>query len=239
VSRRGRAPAPSQPDDPSVPARPTTGSPAERWVALFGTKPPAQSRALIAAAVAWAEQVAASGDVAPAIQHDLAIVAHQVRVARLDRQQGDAVLDSAYGANGASGANSGEDGASGAICTNAGSCLTHRLAPEGEYEVPPARMPLASTTPAGLPHPRRRPARVAAPLPTASSQLTVGARLVKVHGGVTHVVDVTADGMRYDGRLFGSLSAVAKHITGTHWNGLLFFGLRRRKVHAGGARGHG
>ena len=70
-----------------------------------------------------------------------------------------------------------------------------------------------------------------AALPTASSQLLVGARLLKAYGGRSHVVEVTADGMLYEGQLFGSLSAVAKAITGTHWNGLLFFGLRKRRTY--------
>ncbi|WP_185829259.1 DUF2924 domain-containing protein [Sphingomonas ginkgonis] len=69
------------------------------------------------------------------------------------------------------------------------------------------------------------------PLPPASSQLLVGTRLVKSHGGKTHVVEVTDAGMLYEGELFSSLSAVAKKITGTHWNGLLFFGLRKRKTY--------
>jgi hypothetical protein len=73
--------------------------------------------------------------------------------------------------------------------------------------------------------------RAAAPMLPASSQLQPGARLIKAYGGQNHVVEVTAQGMLYDGQLFGSLSAVAKHITGTHWNGLLFFGLRRRGVY--------
>lgn len=68
-------------------------------------------------------------------------------------------------------------------------------------------------------------------LPTASSQLLVGARLLKAYGGRSHIVEVTADGMLYEGKLFGSLSAVAKAITGTHWNGLLFFGLRKRRTY--------
>jgi hypothetical protein len=70
-----------------------------------------------------------------------------------------------------------------------------------------------------------------ADLPTASSQLLVGARLLKSYGGRNHVVEITANGMLYEGQLFGSLSAVAKAITGTHWNGLLFFGLRKRRTY--------
>ncbi|MBD8676855.1 DUF2924 domain-containing protein [Sphingomonas sp. CFBP 13720] len=68
-------------------------------------------------------------------------------------------------------------------------------------------------------------------LPTASSQLQPGTRLVKAHGGRNHVVQVTASGFDYEGQQFASLSAIARHITGTHWNGLLFFGLRQRKTY--------
>ena len=35
-------------------------------------------------------------------------------------------------------------------------------------------------------------------------------------------------GWEYDGRVYRSLSAVAKAVTGAHWNGKLFFGLSRR-----------
>jgi hypothetical protein len=73
-------------------------------------------------------------------------------------------------------------------------------------------------------------------LPPASSQLHVGARLVKSYGGKTHVVEVTAHGMLYEGEMFRSLSAIAKRITGTHWNGLLFFGLRHRKQYGRSTR---
>ena len=34
------------------------------------------------------------------------------------------------------------------------------------------------------------------------------------------------NGFEYDGRMFRSLSAVAREITGTRWNGRLFFGLK-------------
>jgi len=76
---------------------------------------------------------------------------------------------------------------------------------------------------------RSRPARQA--LPPASAALVPGTRLVKQHGGRTHVVEVVEGGVAYEGATYASLSAVAKVITGTHWNGLLFFGLRRRKTY--------
>jgi hypothetical protein len=33
-------------------------------------------------------------------------------------------------------------------------------------------------------------------------------------------------GFEYDGRIFRSLSAIAREITGTRWNGKIFFGLK-------------
>jgi Protein of unknown function (DUF2924) len=41
------------------------------------------------------------------------------------------------------------------------------------------------------------------------------------------MVRVLDDGFEYDGRRFSSLSAIAKEITGTKWNGFLFFGLAK------------
>lgn len=54
-----------------------------------------------------------------------------------------------------------------------------------------------------------------------------GARMIREWQGVEHVVTVLDDGFEYQGRKFKSLSAVAKVITGTHWSGPLFFGLRK------------
>lgn len=56
-----------------------------------------------------------------------------------------------------------------------------------------------------------------------------GSILVKEHRGKTIIVHVLDDGFEYDGRRFTSLSAVAKDITGTKWNGFLFFGLSKER----------
>jgi hypothetical protein len=45
---------------------------------------------------------------------------------------------------------------------------------------------------------------------------------------VQHVVTVRADDFEFEGRPYQSLSAIARHITGTRWNGWTFFGLRAR-----------
>ena len=53
-----------------------------------------------------------------------------------------------------------------------------------------------------------------------------GTMLVREWGEREHRVTVTADGLfEYEGRHFSSLTALARHITGSHWSGPLFFGL--------------
>jgi len=52
-----------------------------------------------------------------------------------------------------------------------------------------------------------------------------GTLLVREHDGQTIVVKVLERGFEYNQQVFSSLSALALHITGTKWNGLLFFGL--------------
>ena len=60
----------------------------------------------------------------------------------------------------------------------------------------------------------------------------VGTRLIREWRGVEHKVTVLADGFEWEGRRCKSLSAVARAITGTRWNGLAFFGVKR---HGGGS----
>lgn len=56
-------------------------------------------------------------------------------------------------------------------------------------------------------------------------KLTPGTRLVRDWRGVGHTVTVLDDGFEYDGKKWKSLTAIARAITGTHWNGPRFFGL--------------
>lgn len=60
---------------------------------------------------------------------------------------------------------------------------------------------------------------------TMPRKLTPGTRLVRDWHGIGHSVIVLEDGFEYDGRRWGSLSAVAKVITGSHCNGPKFFGV--------------
>jgi len=55
-----------------------------------------------------------------------------------------------------------------------------------------------------------------------------GAILTRRYGDRQIVVKVLAKGFEYQGRPYRSLSAIAREITGTRWNGLVFFGLKER-----------
>ena len=59
-----------------------------------------------------------------------------------------------------------------------------------------------------------------------------GTRLVREHRGIEHVVTVLQDGFEFEGRPYRSLSAIARHITGTRWNGWTFFGLKNHRGQA-------
>lgn len=62
--------------------------------------------------------------------------------------------------------------------------------------------------------------------PSPSLGLKPGTVLTRTWRGVLHQVAVGNDGLEYQGERFGSLSEVARRITGTRWSGPLFFGLK-------------
>jgi hypothetical protein len=57
----------------------------------------------------------------------------------------------------------------------------------------------------------------------------VGTKLIREWDGVAHTVTVLKEGFEWDSRRYKSLSAVARTITGTRWNGYRFFDLGERK----------
>ena len=61
---------------------------------------------------------------------------------------------------------------------------------------------------------------------SAPPSLAPGGRLLREWNGVTHVVEVTDQGFRWNGKRHASLSAVARAITGARWSGPRFFGLK-------------
>ena len=54
-----------------------------------------------------------------------------------------------------------------------------------------------------------------------------GTVLTRTYRGTHVAVTVLADGFEYAGQTYRSLSAIAKAVTGSHWNGYLFFGLTK------------
>lgn len=56
-----------------------------------------------------------------------------------------------------------------------------------------------------------------------------GTRLLREWQGLEQIVTVTADGFEWKGRPYKSLSAIARAITGTRWNGWVFFGLKNHR----------
>jgi len=72
-------------------------------------------------------------------------------------------------------------------------------------------------------------AEVVQPMEPRDSRIPpVGTVLRRAFGGAAHDVTVCATGFEYRGANYKTLSAIAKHIAGTPWNGFLFFGLTKR-----------
>jgi hypothetical protein len=80
---------------------------------------------------------------------------------------------------------------------------------------------LAEDLDGGDPARRRRPAK---------DRPIAGTRLIREWQGVEHCVTVRDEDFEYQGRPYKSLSAVARAITGTRWNGLIFFGLKNHRA---------
>jgi|YelNatPaOPRAMG01_1025707.scaffolds.fasta_scaffold149518_2 hypothetical protein len=81
---------------------------------------------------------------------------------------------------------------------------------------------------AGIPLERTTTTTVA---PGHDSRLPMpGGLIVKQFRGETIVVKVVDEGFEYRDRRYSSLSAIAQEITGTKWNGFLFFGLTKEKA---------
>jgi hypothetical protein len=66
------------------------------------------------------------------------------------------------------------------------------------------------------------------PAQSGDNDLVEGTRLLREYQGQSHEVLVTRNGFIYDGKPYKSLSAIARAITGTRWNGLVFFGLKKQ-----------
>ena len=67
------------------------------------------------------------------------------------------------------------------------------------------------------------------PTPVSDTPLP-GTVLTRTYKGQEVRVRVTDEGFEYQGQPYRSLSAIAKAVTGSHWNGRAFFGLTKAKA---------
>ena len=95
----------------------------------------------------------------------------------------------------------------------------YSLAEEADLRVLPPREALEPIPMAPV---RRRAASYDRRIPSPGNTLTREFR------GHSVTVKIVQSGFEYQGRVYGSLSAIAFEVTGTRWNGLAFFGLTRR-----------
>jgi len=70
----------------------------------------------------------------------------------------------------------------------------------------------------------------ASAMPSRRGANALGTEVVRVWKGREIRARRVEAGWECDGVVHRSLSAVAKHVTGSHWNGRLFFGLTRRRA---------
>jgi len=63
-----------------------------------------------------------------------------------------------------------------------------------------------------------------------------GAVITRQYKGQTYMVRILPDGFEYEGDVYRTLSAVAKTITGTHWNGYHFFRLGKKGSNGNGKK---
>ncbi len=67
------------------------------------------------------------------------------------------------------------------------------------------------------------------PVQATSPKIKPGTRLLREWHGTTHEVMATDKGYVWNGTTYRSLTAIARTITGTPWNGLVFFGLKKKR----------
>jgi hypothetical protein len=65
--------------------------------------------------------------------------------------------------------------------------------------------------------------------PIVPVRLSDGTRLIREWNGRTIEVLVREDRFEWEGRAYRSLSQIAREVTGTHWSGPRFFGIRSRR----------
>jgi hypothetical protein len=64
--------------------------------------------------------------------------------------------------------------------------------------------------------------------PPSAGRIKPGTKLIRVWQGKTHTVTALTDGFDWQGSRYRSLSEIARTMTGTRWNGLVFFGVKSK-----------
>jgi len=62
---------------------------------------------------------------------------------------------------------------------------------------------------------------------TSTLEIKAGAKLIREYKGEKHEVIALDKGFKYKDKPYKSLSAIANEITGTRWNGKVFFGVKK------------
>jgi plastocyanin len=73
--------------------------------------------------------------------------------------------------------------------------------------------------------------------PPSAGRIKPGTKLIRVWQGKTHTVTALADGFEWQGSRYRSLSEIARTMTGTRWNGLVFFGVKSKASNSKAAGG--
>jgi Protein of unknown function (DUF2924) len=64
--------------------------------------------------------------------------------------------------------------------------------------------------------------------PPPPPRIKAGTKLIRVWQDKTHIVTALVDGFEWQGSRYRSLSEIARTMTGTRWNGLVFFGVKSK-----------
>ncbi len=76
---------------------------------------------------------------------------------------------------------------------------------------------------------KSRASILAEPSVAARPTLPTGTMLLREWNGQSHRVTVMGGGFAWNGVVYGSLSRIAREITGTNWNGFVFFGIDQKQ----------
>jgi hypothetical protein len=106
--------------------------------------------------------------------------------------------------------------------------LSERARRRAEELANDADLRLSVPKPKTLPPPIPSPHSAKCPAPPSNGLPAPGTILTRLYKGRLLEVTVLADGFAYGGERFATLSAVAKQITGSQWNGFHFFGLTKQ-----------